>query len=65
MKFQDLFVPKYQHSNPDVRIRAIGKMKDTKLLDLIREQDVDPEVREAAQLRLDGLTEKIQVEEQG
>ena len=55
MKFADLFVPKWQNSNPSVRKRAIEKIKDAKLLSQIQEKDVDQMVREAAARRLDDL----------
>ena len=32
MKFSDIFVPRWQNSNPDVRKRAVERLKDIKLL---------------------------------
>ena len=32
MKFQDIFVPRWQHSNPEVRIKAVNRLKDKSLL---------------------------------
>ena len=55
MRFSDLFVPRWQNSNPQVRIKAIGRLKDLKLLSQICDKDDDVEVREAAQARLDAL----------
>jgi hypothetical protein len=55
MRFSDLFVPRWQNSNPQVRIKAIGRLKDIKLLAQIVEKDEDIEVREAASERLDAL----------
>lgn len=58
MKFSDIFVPRWQNSNPEVRKKAIGRLKDIKLLEQIVENDKDPGVCEAAQLRLDSLQVK-------
>jgi hypothetical protein len=55
MRFSDLFVPRWQNSNPQVRIKAIGRLKDTKLLAQIAEKDEDIEVRDAASTRLESL----------
>jgi len=52
MKFSDLFVPRWQHSNPQVRIKAIQKVTDPKLLKEICEKDQDVEVRQFAENRL-------------
>lgn len=48
MKFSDLFVPKWQNSNPEVRKKAIEKMKDITLLEQIAEKDEDMGVRDFA-----------------
>lgn len=63
MKFQDLFVPRWQHSNPDVRKKAVARMKDRKLLQQISEEDDDPMVRDAALHSLDLLDDKVRVTE--
>ena len=55
MKFSDIFVPRWQNSDPEIRKRAIERIKDVKLLDQIVQNDHDPAVCEAARLRLDGL----------
>jgi hypothetical protein len=55
MRFSDLFVPRWQNSNPQVRIKAIGHLRDIKLLGQIAEKDDDIEVREAASARLNSL----------
>ena len=52
MKFQDLFLPRWQHSNPEVRTKAIGKIKDPGLLRQISEKDQSERVRKAAVSRL-------------
>jgi hypothetical protein len=57
MKFQDLFVPRWQHSNADVRKEAIAKLRDTKLLKQIAEMDEHQMVRDAALAQLQQLTE--------
>ena len=48
MKLSDLFVPKWQHSNPEVRKKALEKMTDASLLAQISEKDEDTGVREKA-----------------
>lgn len=55
MRFSDIFVPRWQNSNPQVRIKAIGRLKDAKLLSQIAEKDDDVEVREVATNRLESL----------
>ena len=52
MKFRDLFVPRWHHSNPEVRKNAIARIDNTELLMQIAEKDDDPEVRETASARL-------------
>jgi hypothetical protein len=49
VKLSDLFVPRWQHSNPEVRKKAIQKMTDVSLLAQISEKDEDAGVREAAE----------------
>ncbi|BBO66237.1 hypothetical protein DSCA_01670 [Desulfosarcina alkanivorans] len=58
MKFSDIFVPRWQNSNPEVRKRAVERLKDTKLLAQIAEMDDDSGVCQAARLRLDRLQVK-------
>lgn len=55
MRFSDIFVPRWQNSNPQVRIKAIGRLKDAKLLAQIAEKDDAVEVREVAAARLESL----------
>jgi hypothetical protein len=55
MKFSDLFVPRWQNSNPDVRRRAVMRSNDVKLLTQISEKDLDNQVRQAALKRMDDL----------
>ena len=63
MKFQDIFVPRWQHSNPDVRIKAVNRLKDKSLLMQIVEKDDDEMVCMAARDRLAELgEEKVRVE---
>ena len=63
MKFQDIFVPRWQHSNPEVRIKAVNRMKDKSLLMQIVEKDDDEMVCMAARERLAELgEEKVKVE---
>ena len=42
MKFSDIFVPRWQNSNPEVRKRAVERINDIKLLAQIAEIDDDP-----------------------
>jgi hypothetical protein len=58
MKFSDIFVPRWQNSNPEVRKRAVERLKDLKLLEQIAGMDENPEVCQAARLRLDMLQVK-------
>lgn len=58
MKFADIFVPRWQNSNPDVRLRAIERIKDVKLLEQIAAKDDDAGVCRAARLRLESLQVK-------
>ena len=62
MKFSDLFVPRWQHSNPEVRIKAIDRITDISLLTQISEKDEEERVRQTAEARLAELqTEKVTV----
>ncbi len=58
MKFSDLFVPRWQNSNPEVRKIAIHGMDDISLLSQIAEKDDDDLVRQAANSRIASLKEK-------
>lgn len=63
MKFQDIFVPRWQHSNPEVRIKALQRINDKKLLIQIAEKDEDEMVCMAARDRLAEISEeKVKVE---
>ena len=63
MKFQDFFVPRWQHSNPDVRQKAVLRLSDASLLRQIIDKDDDEMVRLAAQERLAGLSsDKVTVD---
>ena len=61
MKLSDFFVPRWQHSNPEVRKKAIAKMKDISLLKQIAEKDTDSGVRElaASMLEKDSIKETL------
>ncbi len=48
MKFSDLFVPKYIHSDPAVRLKFVTKSTDTGLLDQMALKDKDENVRRKA-----------------
>lgn len=58
MKFSDIFVPKWQNSNPATRKKAILNIKDVSLLAQIAEKDEDSSVRQAAGSRLTSVREK-------
>jgi hypothetical protein len=58
MKLRDLFVPRWDHSNPEVRIKAIARVENLDVLRHISERDDDPEVREAASDRLLQIAEQ-------
>lgn len=59
MKFSDFFVPRWQHSNPEVRKAAIARIDDAKLLLQISEKDEDAGVRELASQRLVAFRENV------
>ncbi len=61
MKFSDLFVPRYMHSNPEVRIKAVGRLRDIKLLGQIADKDEDRSVRDAAAQRINVLRQEVKV----
>lgn len=55
MKLKDLFVPRYLHSDPQVRMQVARNSNDKKLLQSIAEQDKDAEVRRVAAERVEML----------
>ena len=61
VKFSDIFVPRWQNSNPEIRKRALERIKDIRLLEQIAEKDDDSGVCQAARLRLDSLQVKTTV----
>lgn len=58
MKFADFFVPKYAHSNPEVRLKFVAKTDDYKLLEQMAQMDKDERVRHAAAERADILRQR-------
>lgn len=52
MKFGDLFLPKIARSDPKVRLDAVQKEGNIELLKQVMEKDDDPQVREAAKMRV-------------
>ena len=60
MKFSDLFVPKYLHSNPDVRLKLIAKTKDINLVEQMAQKDADANVRKSATERAQTLKGEAQ-----
>ena len=61
MRFQDLFVPRWQHSNPDIRVKAISRLADARLLKQIIDQDDHQMVRDAAAEQLAQITNQVRV----
>ncbi len=55
MKFKDLFVPRYIHSDPQVRLNFVKNSNDAKLLKQMSEKDQDAQVRSAAAERAEML----------
>jgi hypothetical protein len=51
MKFRDFFVPKYLHSDPDVRMKFVEKSDDAHLLKQMSKKDKSDAVRKAAAAR--------------
>ena len=60
MKFSDLFVPKYLHSNPDVRLKLIAKTRDINLVEQMAQKDTDANVRKSAAERAQTLKGEAQ-----
>ena len=58
MRFRDLFIPRWQHSDPEVRKKAMSRLSDTRLLRQISEMDDDQMVRDAALEQLERLTNR-------
>jgi hypothetical protein len=58
MNFKDLFVPRYLHSNPDVRLKFVENSADVHLLKQMTEKDPAAVVREAAVARVERLQTK-------
>ena len=61
MKFSDIFVPRWKNSNQEIRMQAVERIKDIKLLEQIANKDEDPMVCEAARLRMEGLQVKEKI----
>ena len=55
MKFSDLFVPKYLHSDPEVRKSFVSRLDDKNSLSQMSRKDQDETVRDAAIARLNQL----------
>ena len=55
MKFRDLFVPRYLHSNPEVRKKFASRCDDTYLLEQMSQKDESEMVCRAAAERLQEL----------
>ena len=56
MGIKDLFLPKIERSNPEVRKEAVLEEVDLVLLKQVSEEDADPEVRQLALERLEALS---------
>jgi hypothetical protein len=48
MNLKDLFVPKYLHSDPKVRMKFVNSTDDWRLLEQMSDKDADAAVRKAA-----------------
>jgi len=59
MKFSDLFVPKYVHSDPNVRLKFVSKPKDIGLLEQMAVKDGDENVRKSATERAQMLKQEM------
>jgi hypothetical protein len=59
MKFSDFFVPKYVHSDPNVRLKFVLKSKDISLLEQMAVKDADENVRESAAQRAQMLKQEM------
>jgi hypothetical protein len=55
MKLKDIFVPRYLHSDPNVRLKFVQKSQDAKLLQQMSEKDTDVTVRKTAAERAQKL----------
>lgn len=55
MNLKDLFVPRYLHSDPKVRMKFVTKSDDWKLLEQMSDKDADAAVRKAAAERAKAL----------
>lgn len=63
MRFQDFFVPRWQHSNPDVRQKAVLRLSDPSLLRQIIDREDDELVRQTAKERMAALSsDKVTVD---
>lgn len=58
MNFKDLFVPRYLHSNPEVRMKFVENSSDARIIKQISEKDSDALVRKAAADRAEVLIGK-------
>jgi hypothetical protein len=63
MKFSDLFLPKIERSDPEVRKKAVLEVTDAGLLKQVSEKDDDPDVRKLALERLESLSTSTYVTE--
>ncbi|MBC2704782.1 hypothetical protein [Desulfobacula sp.] len=60
MKFSDLFLPKYLHSDPAVRQKFAGRSEDVNLLEQMAQKDKDADVRKFAAERAQMLKSQEQ-----
>jgi len=58
MKISAWFIPKYLHSNSDVRLKFAERTNDASLLEQMSEKDKDARVHEAAANRARTLQKK-------
>lgn len=55
MNLKDLFVPRYLHSDPKVRMKFVTSSQDWKLLEQMSDKDADAAIRKAAAERAKAL----------
>jgi hypothetical protein len=55
MSLKDWIVPKYLHSNPEVRMKFVSNSSDARILKEVSESDSDDSIRKAALARIETI----------
>ena len=55
MSLKDWIVPKYLHSNPEVRMKFVENSSDARILKEVSENDSDDSIRKAALARIETI----------